>query len=222
MLQREIGPLALERVREDVRHHSETILQHIRPIALVPHRAERERTSDGSGSGQRQQQMRRGHVLPHGGPVNCRLRRKLCNARIREDSALEDLAKGIRQGLLRDESGRRIASVDDPLMRVLQNLSVGRPLKQVAAINTEELDQRPERPGDLGIHVRGCGVDEPGGEISEKPLEGAPISFRQKGLHDFSSWTPSYLTATRELPTCREFAFVQGGLRPCSHERASP
>ena len=75
--------------------------------------------------------------------------------------------------------GNGLASLDDPLMRVLQIPAVGRPLKQRAAIDAEELDERSQRARDLGIHVRGRGVDEPGGDVGEKPLEGAEIDAGQ-------------------------------------------
>ena len=173
LLQREIGSLARERVREDVRHGRETIPQDLRPLTLVPHGAECERTDDRSSRDQRKRQVRLWSVLLEECAVNRRFRWKLIQAREPEGLAVEDPAKGIRQGLVRNEWGNRLASLDDPLMRVLENPAVGGPLKQRAAIDGEELDERSQRGRDLGIHVRGGDVDEPGGDVREKPLKGA-------------------------------------------------
>ena len=173
VLQREIGSLALERVREDVRHGRETIPQDLGPLTLVPQRTECERTHDGSSRDQRKRQVRLWSVLLEECAVNRRFRWKLGQVREPEGLALEDPAKGIRQDLVRNDRGNGLAPLDDPLMRVLENPAVGRPLKQRAAIDGEELDERSQRARDLGIHVRGRGADEPSGDVGEKPLEGA-------------------------------------------------
>ncbi len=173
LLQREIGSLARECVREDVRHDRETIPQDLRPLALVSHRAESERPDDRSSRDERKRQVRLWPVLLEECAVDRRFRRKVIQARVPEGLSLEDPANGIWQGLLRNEWGQRLASLDDPLMRVLQNPAVGGPLKQGAAIDGEELDQRSQRGRDLGIHVRGGDADESGGDVREQPLKGA-------------------------------------------------
>ena len=63
-LQREIRPLAPERVRENMRHNRKAILQDIRPLALVSQRAECERTQDGTSRDQREEQVRLWGVCP--------------------------------------------------------------------------------------------------------------------------------------------------------------
>ena len=90
-----------------------------------------------------------------------------------EGLSLEDATKGVWQGLLRNKWRQRCASLDDPLMRVLQKPAIARPLKQGAAIDGEELDKRSQRGRDLGIHVRGGNTDESGGDCRKEPLKGA-------------------------------------------------
>ena len=146
VLQREVGPLAVEGVREDVRNHRETILQQHRatraraaPCRMVSAPLTEPPTTSGNN------RCDFGMCFPMDARSTAASGGSSANVRIREDSALEDLAKGIRQGLMRDESRRRLTSLDDPLVRVLESPAVGRPLKQVAAIDTEELDERSQR-----------------------------------------------------------------------------
>jgi hypothetical protein len=53
--------------------------------------------------------------------------------------------------------------------------ALGRPLKQGAALDAEELDEQSKRVRDLRIDVRWRGADERGRDVSEKAFEGAEI-----------------------------------------------
>ena len=142
-------------------------------MTLMSHGAESERPDDRSSRDERKRQVRLWPVLLEECAVDRRFRREVIQARVPEGLSLEDATKGVWQGLLRNKWGQRVASLDDPLMRVLQKPAVGGPLKQRAAIDGEELDKRSQRGRDLGIHVRGGDADESGGDFREKPLKGA-------------------------------------------------
>ena len=114
VLQREIGPLAFEGVREDVRHDREPFLQHIRPLALSPQRTEAEGTHDGTAHDQRERQIGTYSVLLEERAITRRFWRKVIEARVPEGVAVEEPAKGIRQGLAGDELRNRLASFRRP------------------------------------------------------------------------------------------------------------
>ena len=172
LLQGQLVPPAREGVREDLRHELQALHHRVRPIALRPHRVERQGAHGRlAPDRERDGQVRLDAAEPRGCPVDGSFRRHVPQRRQDDQPA--------RQHLLH-APGVVLADVRVWRLERLGRVGVGgrhdprlarRPLPEHRVVDAESRADATQGVLDRAVHLARGQVDEAGGEVGDQRLE---------------------------------------------------